>query len=41
LFYSNERGEPAHVHVRAGNKEAKIWLHDLMVAVNMGIAPTS
>jgi Domain of unknown function (DUF4160) len=24
------------VHVRAGNKEAKFWLHDLAVAVNMG-----
>ena len=36
FFYSNERGEPAHVHVRAGNKEAKIWLHDLTVAVNIG-----
>ena len=36
FFYSNERGEPAHVHVRAGGKEAKIWLHDLTVAVNKG-----
>ena len=35
FFYSNERGEPAHVHVRAGNKEAKFWLHDLTVAVNI------
>jgi hypothetical protein len=36
FFYSNERGEPAHVHVRAGNKEAKFWLHDLTLAVNLG-----
>ena len=36
FFYSNEVGEPAHVHVRAGEKEAKIWLHDLSVAVNAG-----
>jgi hypothetical protein len=35
-FYSNERGEPAHVHVRAGDKEAKVWLHDLSVALNAG-----
>jgi hypothetical protein len=28
FFYSNEGGEPAHVHVRTGNKEAKIWLRD-------------
>jgi hypothetical protein len=32
FFYSNEGGEPAHVHVRAGDKEAKFWLHDLTVA---------
>ncbi len=36
FFYSNERGEPPHVHVRAGSKEAKFWLHDLAVAVNIG-----
>ena len=35
FFYSNEGGEPAHVHVRAGDKEAKVWLHDLTVAVNI------
>jgi hypothetical protein len=38
FFYSNERDEPAHVHVRSGNKEAKIWLHDLSVAVRVGFA---
>jgi Domain of unknown function (DUF4160) len=36
FFYSNEGGEPAHVHVRMGDKEAKFWLHDLSVAVNSG-----
>jgi hypothetical protein len=35
-FYSNERGEPAHIHVRAGSHEAKVWLHDLAVAINVG-----
>ena len=35
-FYSNERDEPAQVHVRAGNKEVKIWLHDVTVAVRTG-----
>jgi hypothetical protein len=24
------------VHVRAGDREAKVWLHDLSVAVNAG-----
>jgi hypothetical protein len=36
FFYSNERGEPAHIHVRSGDKEAKFWLHDLTVAINAG-----
>ena len=36
FFYSNENGEPAHVHVRSGNMEAKFWLHDLSVALNAG-----
>jgi Domain of unknown function (DUF4160) len=35
-FYSNERGEPAPIHVRAGGREAKFWLHDLAVALNAG-----
>ena len=26
FFYSNERGEPPHVHVRSGDFEAKFWL---------------
>lgn len=36
FFYSNEGDEPAHVHVRAGDKEAKVWLYDLTLAVNVG-----
>ena len=36
FFYSNERGEPPHIHVRSGDFEAKFWLHDLSVAVNAG-----
>ena len=35
-FYSNERDEPPHVHVRASDREAKFWLHDLSVAANAG-----
>jgi hypothetical protein len=38
FFYSKEGSEPAHVHVRAGDKEAKVWLHDLTVAVNAGFS---
>jgi hypothetical protein len=36
FFYSNDRAEPAHVHVCAGGREAKLWLHDLSVAINAG-----
>src|SRR6266699_3108336 len=38
FFYSNEGSEPAHVHVRSADKEAKFWLHDLTVAANSGFA---
>jgi hypothetical protein len=36
FFYSNEGSEPAHIHVRCGDMEAKLRLHDLSVAVNAG-----
>ena len=36
FFYSNEGAEPAHVHVRRGDMEAKFWLHDLSVVLNAG-----
>jgi len=36
FFYSNERGEPPHIHVRSGDFEAKFWPHDLSVAANAG-----
>jgi hypothetical protein len=38
FFYSNERDEPPHIHIRAGDKEIKVWLHDLTLAANMGFA---
>src|SRR5262245_33940556 len=36
FFYSNESGEPPHVHVCAGGREAKFWLHDVSVSINAG-----
>ena len=36
FFYSADGWEPAHVHVVSGGREAKIWLNDLSVAVNLG-----
>lgn len=26
FFYSNENNEPAHIHVKKADAEAKIWL---------------
>ena len=38
-FFSNERGEPPHIHVKAGEHEAKFWLTSLEVASNYGLKP--
>ena len=38
FFYSADGWEPAHIHVTMDTKEAKIWLHDLAVAINMGFS---
>lgn len=38
-FYSDERGEPAHVHVRSSDGECKFWLEPISLAKNRGIAP--
>jgi Domain of unknown function (DUF4160) len=35
-FYSADGWEPAHIHVFKDGKEAKIWLRDLVVAINLG-----
>ena len=36
FFYSADGGEPAHIHVVKGGCEAKVWLHDLSIAANIG-----
>lgn len=36
FFFSNEGEEPPHVHVRAGDAEAKFWLLPVELAVNFG-----
>lgn len=33
-FYSLDRDEPRHVHIRKDRKETKIWLNSLNVARN-------
>ena len=36
FFYSADGWEPPHLHVVKDGCEAKIWLNDLSVAINMG-----
>lgn len=36
FFYSADGWEPAHIHIVKDGMEAKIWLGDLTVAVNLG-----
>ena len=36
FFFSNEGREPPHVHVKAGDQEAKYWLEPVELAVNAG-----
>ena len=38
FFFSNEGDEPPHVHVSEGNKLAKFWLEDGLVAKSKGFA---
>jgi hypothetical protein len=36
FFFSNERQEPPHIHVKAAEKEAKFWLDPISLAFNYG-----
>lgn len=36
FFFSNESQEPAHIHVKAGDDEAKFWLAPVHLAANHG-----
>ncbi len=36
FFYANENEEPPHVHIRAGENEAKYWVEPLDLVVNYG-----
>lgn len=38
FFYSDDRSEPSHVHVRREARHAKFWLDPVSVAVNHGFA---
>ena len=36
FFFSADGWEPPHVHVEKDGEQAKLWLSDLRVAINMG-----
>jgi Domain of unknown function (DUF4160) len=36
FFYSADGWEPPHVHIVKDASEAKIWLNDLTVSINLG-----
>jgi Domain of unknown function (DUF4160) len=36
FFYSNEEGEPPHIHVKGAGCEAKFWLEPITLAYNYG-----
>jgi hypothetical protein len=36
FFFSNERGEPAHIHVEQAERYAKFWLGPISLAANAG-----
>ena len=36
FFFSNERGEPQHVHVESGDSYAKFWLEPIDLAKSVG-----
>jgi hypothetical protein len=36
FFYSNERDEPPHIHVRRERKVAKFWLGEVSLAKSRG-----
>ncbi len=35
-FFSNEGDEPPHIHVKAGEDQAKFWLESIQLASNYG-----
>ena len=35
-FFSNENNEPPHIHIKAGDDEAKFWLNPIELASSRG-----
>jgi Domain of unknown function (DUF4160) len=36
FYFSNEGREPAHIHIKAADDEAKFWLEPVQLAANYG-----
>lgn len=36
FFFSNERGEPPHIHVEQAARHAKFWLNEVILASTHG-----
>ena len=39
FFYSNESGEPRHIHIQRERMLAKFWLAPVSLASSVGFAP--
>ncbi len=39
FFFSNEKGEPPHVHIEKSGKSAKVWLTPVMLQKSRGFKP--
>ena len=37
-FFSNERQEPPHIHIKAAEDQAKFWLNPTRLASNYGFS---
>lgn len=40
FFFSSDRNEPTHVHVKRGHRLAKFWLAPVRMAYNFGFSQT-
>ncbi|HIK46716.1 MAG TPA: DUF4160 domain-containing protein [Leptolyngbyaceae cyanobacterium M65_K2018_010] len=36
IFFSSDRGEPAHIHVKRDRQLVKFWLNPVVIAKNRG-----
>jgi hypothetical protein len=36
VFFSSDRGEPPHIHVKRDRQIAKLWIDSIAVATNRG-----